>query len=186
MRAARALTCISSALAAVALSVAPVNAAPEHGVDHVDVAFPTDDLCGEGLSADIHVVALVSSHVRSSASGAPLFFDNFVGTTTFTVGDRSATVSFAGPTQDQRIVDNGDGTITLTSVTTGLISVTTDASGEIIHQVRGRIGSVLVIDVNGTPSDPDDDIVLSETPLASSGIAPEAPFCDALVAYLYG
>lgn len=186
MRARSALLCIGSSLAAVAMSVAPVNAAPEHGVDHDDFSFTTDDLCGEGLTADGHVTATHVWHVRSSKSGAPLFFDNFVGTTTWTVGDRTATITFAGPSTDQRIVDNGDGTITLTHVNSGLIGVLRDASGEIVQQERGRIAVELVIDLNGTPADPDDDTVLSETTLPSHGLMSDAPLCDVLVEVLYG
>lgn len=188
MKTARALFCTTSALAIVLLGAAPaVAAAPEeHGVDHYDVTFTAVNLCGSGHSPAGHAVGTMTEQVRTTESGAPLFFSNFVGTTTFTEGDRSVVVRYGGPTRDVSLVDNGDGTITLTGSTNGLISSMTDAAGNTIYRETGRMVAEFVLDLNGTPSDPEDDILLSVTPLASSGHqGSEEQFCDALLTALY-
>jgi hypothetical protein len=125
--------------------------------------------------------------VRTTESGAPLFFDNFAGRTTFTAGDRTVVVRYGGPSHDQSLIDNGDGTITLTTTTNGLISTITDAAGNTVYREAGRTVVQLVIDLNGTPEDTRDDILVSETPLASNGQqGSQEAFCDALITALYG
>ena len=189
MNSVRALLCTTSALAVVILGAAPAAAAApeEHGVEHYDVTFTADNLCGSGRSTAGHAVGTHNWQVRTTESGAPLVFDNFAGTTTFTAGDRSVVVRYGGPSRDQSLVDNGDGTITLTTTTNGLISTITDASGNAVYRETGRALVQVVIDLNGTPEDTHDDIVVSETPLASNGQqGSQEAFCDALITALYG
>ena len=70
--------------------------------------------------------------------------------------------------QDQRVVDNGDGTITLTY--RGHINETDyNSDGSVAFRTQGVDTLEYVIDINGTPSDPDDDVLLNEEYLGFTG-----------------
>ena len=70
--------------------------------------------------------------------------------------------------QDQRIEDNGDGTITIRY--RGHFNETDyNPDGSVAFRTQGVDTLVLVIDINGTPSDPDDDELLSEDYLGFTG-----------------
>jgi hypothetical protein len=187
MRTVRALCCIAASLAAVPLvGVAPASAKPaEHYTDHYDVEFFDDDFCGSGLPVDGHAYGSVTGSMTPTPSGAPLFFDNYVGTTDLSANGRSVSLSYAGPIRDQSLVDNGDGTITLTSMANGKITTIRDEAGNLLWQQRGRYVYRIVIDLNGTPDDVEDDEFLSEELLAASGLMSDGDFCDAVLGYLY-
>lgn len=71
--------------------------------------------------------------------------------------------------RDQRIVDNGDGTLTITFKTSGRESYHTPAGALIgIRLVRQTVE--IVLDHAGTPADPSDDEVLSETWSEPTGV----------------
>lgn len=71
--------------------------------------------------------------------------------------------------RDQRIVDNGDGTLTVTFRTSGRESFHTQAGALIgIRIVRQTVE--VVLDHAGTPDDPSDDEVISETWSEPTGV----------------
>jgi hypothetical protein len=70
--------------------------------------------------------------------------------------------------QDQRIVDNGDGTITL-RYRGHFNEKDYNSDGSVAFRTQGVDTVLLVIDTNGTPSDVDDDEVVSEDYLGFTG-----------------
>lgn len=64
----------------------------------------------------------------------------------------------SGSDRDQRIVDNGDGTLTITVQTTG--PNTYYADGQRLFTDTGVVRFRVLVDHNGTPSDPEDDTFL--------------------------
>jgi hypothetical protein len=184
MKLVRACASLGMAAASLLLSAGPGMAGPvEHTTEHFDVTFVADNLCGSALSPDGHSVGSFTEVVRSSSSGAPMFFDNFVGETTFTLDGTSVTVQFGGPMRDAKITDNGDGTITILGTNSGLFGRITDAAGNEVFAESGHALVEFVIDVSGTIADPDDDVLLSVTPLAEAGRHP-GDFCEALIGAL--
>jgi hypothetical protein len=115
-----------------------------------------------------------------------LVFDNFVGSTTFTAGTRSATVTYAGPSRDLSVVNNKNGTITVRTAFTGKIGIITDGTGQTRDVTIGRVVNATVLDFNGTPGDADDDTFLSQTVEAQSGQISQQSFCDVISAVLFG
>jgi hypothetical protein len=70
--------------------------------------------------------------------------------------------------QDQRVVDNGDGTVTV-RYRGHINEVDHNADGSVAFRTQGVDTVSLVIDLNGTPSDPDDDEVVMEDYLGFTG-----------------
>jgi hypothetical protein len=64
---------------------------------------------------------------------------------------------FATSSKDHKIVDNGDGTITITTLATGG-SRFYDAAGDLVLKDPGQTRFAVDVDYNGTPSDPSDDV----------------------------
>jgi hypothetical protein len=184
MRIIRTLGCVTAAVIAVPLlGVAPASAKPiDHSVQNpFEFGFTDEDFCDSGLAVDVHGTGTLVETVRGTASGAPLFFDNIVGTTEFSANGRTVTVDYAGPFRDSGLVDNGDGTITLTSVAGGVLAVVRDADGDVLWEQRGRLVVQTVIDLSGTPSEPEDDVFLSQTETSFTGNVSDGDFCEAVL-----
>lgn len=60
------------------------------------------------------------------------------------------------------MTDNGDGTLTVLGLSTGLVK-NLGPDGELLFIDSGQIRIELLIDHGGTPTDPEDDEILSET-----------------------
>ncbi|MCY4724834.1 hypothetical protein NYO98_00970 [Nocardioides sp. STR2] len=63
--------------------------------------------------------------------------------------------------RDQRVVDNGDGTLTIHWQAT-LTQTDYAPDGSVAFRTAGRQTGIIVVEDGGTPSDPDDDEVISE------------------------
>jgi len=72
------------------------------------------------------------------------------------------TNAFTGNSKDQTIVDNGDGTITITTFASGG-SRYYDADGNFVLKDPGEFRFALDIDYNGTPGDPSDDVEVPDS-----------------------
>ena len=64
---------------------------------------------------------------------------------------------FTANTRDHTIVDNGDGTITITDFASGG-SRFYDADGNLVLKDPGEVRFAVDLDYNGTPGDPSDDV----------------------------
>ena len=69
---------------------------------------------------------------------------------------------FTSNTRDQSIVDNGDGTITITDFASGG-SRFYDANGKLVLRDPGQVRFAFDIDYNGTPGDPSDDVEVPDS-----------------------
>jgi len=96
---------------------------------------------------------------QRGSSAFPYYRESIHGTVVTTNLETGGTYTniFTSNTRDQKIVDNGDGTITITSRGSGS-SRYYDADGNFVLKDPGELIVAFDIDYNGTPGDPDDDI----------------------------
>ncbi len=186
-----------SVLAAIAVLAATTSAPAQAGVlvdrshERFDVTFMVSNFCGTANTVTGHAVGVSSGSFHLSKDGFPLFTDIVNGTTTYTAADgTSVTVKFSGPTKDRSVVDNGDGTITVTTQTTGLASEIVLANGTVLARDVGLLQQFSIIDYNGTPGNPDDDTLISRTSIDQAGAHPiyysSGRECAYLVPALFG
>ena len=92
------------------------------------------------------------------SSPFPYFRDSVHGTVVTTNLDTGGTFTqvFTSNSRDHTIVDNGDGTITITVAASGGTRLY-DTDGNLVLKDPGHIRFAFDIDYNGTPGDPSDD-----------------------------
>jgi hypothetical protein len=147
-------------------------------------------ICGLDLVSTVDFVT--NQQERIAQSGFPLFQGTASGTQTFTNPDtgKSITNQFAGVAfKDLSATNNGDGTITLRTASAGLPEKLVLPDGTIVSMDVGRVVVLSVIDYNGTPTNTDDDTLLSQSLVFQAGHLPDLDsnfelFCQNLVAYL--
>jgi hypothetical protein len=61
-------------------------------------------------------------------------------------------------TTDQKVIDNGDGTLTIRMAITGS-DHSYDSAGTFVHRIAGHLDFEVVIDHNGTPDPSDDEFI---------------------------
>jgi hypothetical protein len=96
---------------------------------------------------------------QRGSSPFPYYRESVRGTVVTTNLDTGGTFTnaFTANSRDHTIVDNGDGTITITSFASGG-SRFYDANGKLVLKDPGQLEVAFDIDYNGTPGDPSDDI----------------------------
>ena len=158
---AAAATLTTTALAA-ALTVAPTTAKPidkghfhETETNVYDCA--TNDLPVREVS-DLHVNFLLN---QRGSSPFPYGRESVRGSFTWTnlLNGGTFTNVLTANRSDHKIVDNGDGTITIDMYASGG-SRYYDNAGHLVLKDPGSIRFQLLIDYNGTPGDPEDDVDL--------------------------
>jgi hypothetical protein len=107
----------------------------------------------DAIESDINITA-----VLRGSSAFPAFREHFAGTvvTTNTATGRTLTNVFALNSKDHSVVDNGDGTITITDSVSGS-SRYYDQSGRFVLNDPGSVRFAFKLDYHGTPGNPDDD-----------------------------
>lgn len=177
----------TSVLTAAALvsSIAPASAEKiEGGAFHDEGSFTDEAFCGvDGLVVDGQFTADGRFLARRQGqSPFPYFMDNtrlVVESTNRATGQHATAVQPRTTTKDLKITDNGDGTITIILLSTGGAQLYGD-DGRLIAKNDGQVRFEIVIDYNGTPSDPSDDIELSsELIFGSTGTNDD--FCAAIL-----
>jgi hypothetical protein len=167
--------------------VQPAAAKPpiERSHDHIVETFD-DVVCDIPVTITVDIIENIK--VRLGENGFPLFKTTGRGTVTITnpVTGNSITNRFAGASRDLSVVDNGDGTITVRTAVTGVPEEVTLADGTVAIKDVGRIVLVTVLDYNGTPTDVEDDVFISQTIESVSGPHPDAEsgftlFCEVAV-----
>jgi hypothetical protein len=153
--------------------------------EHVVDTF-SDTVCDIPLTITIDFIT--NDQERLAKSGFPLFKSTGRGTITFTNPEtgKSVTNFFAGASKDLTVVDNGDGTITLRTAVTGVPEKIRLSDGTVAIKDVGRVVFVTVLDYNGTPTNVEDDIFISQTIESISGPHPDLEsdftlFCEVLV-----
>jgi hypothetical protein len=155
---------------------------------HDEFTDIVDDFCGEpGLTVEFHRV--VDGRFQAGARGKDglIYFAEHVSfTSVVTNVDNGNMVTDKGRvlTKDLKVIDNGDGTLTIDVLATGPFTLY-GADGKAIARDPGQVRFQLLIDHGGTPNDPTDDeeldfVVTKESTGRSDDV------CAAAVAALTG
>ena len=96
--------------------------------------------------------------VPRGKSGIPYFTETYRGSTVWTnlATGRSLRVEQAGVDKDAKIVDNGNGTLSIIVMGTGTVRYY-DTSGRLLFSNNGQLRYEILVDNNGTPTDYTDD-----------------------------
>ena len=182
---------VLSAVAACGMLLVMVQPAAAQPVDrthqHMVVTVQDDEVCGVPVTTTADINA--NNQERLASSGFPLFKTTGRVTVTWTnpLTGKSVSNFFAGGlSRDLTVTDNGDGTITLRTAITGVPEKIRVAKGKPITMDVGRVVFVSVIDYNGTPTNTDDDVLISWSVESISGPHPELQsdftlFCQIVV-----
>ena len=87
--------------------------------------------------------------------------------------------------KDQRVTDNGDGTLTILVLTTGN-EVLYGEDGKAIARNPGQLRFEFLVDHGGTPTDPSDDEFLEFLGVVKDSTGRNDDFCEAGVPILLG
>jgi len=161
----RSLPLAASASAAVLVLVAaPANAGQLFHERFHDVGSEViDDFCGmDGVVLAFDVKG-VTHAVAHGAAQLAYFLDSVHGWESFTnpeTGDSYVHV-FNVVVRDQRVTDNGDGTLTIVTMGAGGDKWYASNGSLALHDT-GTFRIAVLIDDNGTPSDPSDDEFLAD------------------------
>jgi hypothetical protein len=101
---------------------------------------------------------------QRGSSPFPYYRESVHGTVVTTNLNTGGTFTnvFSVSTRDNTIVDNGDGTITITGFASGG-SRFYDADGKLVLKDPGQVRYAFDIDYNGTPGDPSDDVEVPDS-----------------------
>ena len=142
----------------------------------------------EGFCGDMHVrldtdVSGTLNDNPHGPDGLSYFTETYHGSFMVTnlANDLTFTLRFSGVNKDVRVTDNGDGTLTITSIGPGQQRVY-GPDGEFLFNDAGKVTHVFLVDHAGTPTDPSDDVFLEDISfdvVGHSGTA-ERDFCDDL------
>ena len=146
------------AVVAAAVTTVPANATV-FDKQHFHDSFVSDPYDCDGTPAvdssevDIHLTA-----VLRGSSPFPAFREHFSGTAVTTNLNTGGTFTnvFALNSQDHKITDNGDDTITITDDVSGS-SRYYDQFGKFVLKDPGSLRFAFDLNYNGTPGNPDDD-----------------------------
>ena len=170
------------ATVAVVLAAAASAGPPFRETIHDEFSFVDDNFCDAGLTVEVAVV--LDFRIQANAHGRDrlvYFLQHGNVTEVMTNLDNGRSVRSVSKflEKDQRVTDNGDGTLTVVFKATGN-AVLYGANGKAIARNPGQVQFELLIDHGGTPNDPSDDVVLSEEQVkGSTGRSDD--FCAAAV-----
>ena len=146
-------------LAGTVLAGAPATAQPiDKGHFHDIHTSDVYDCDGTPAQDHFDVSGNFLFNLRGS-SPFPYYRESVHGTVVTTNLNTGGTFTnvFAFNNKDHTIVDNGDGTITITWISSGS-SRYYDADGNFVLKDPGQTRFAIDIDYNGTPGDPSDDV----------------------------
>lgn len=148
----------AASLTAAGLVVSPANAAPIDSGHFSDTFTNSFDCDGTPTEQVTTVDVQFSFNQRGGPNVFPYYRESVRGTNVFTNLDNGGTYSdhFTGNSRDHKIVDNGDGTITIFIQASGS-DVWRDTNGRVVLTDNGNIRFAIDVDFNGTPGNPDDD-----------------------------
>jgi hypothetical protein len=179
---------VAAILTMTAVPTAAGNGPPEVQVHYSDVydvllpdpSDPAGSFCGGLTSVPLHVEieGYFSIKDHGSNAPAPYFADRFRSTMAYTNPQTGLTYTVVRVRQskDLKIVDNGDGTLTLTGLNTGSLWAY-GPDGELLGRQNGLARETLLVDTLGTP-DPNHDVLTPQGDPFTSGLVTTADFCD--------
>jgi hypothetical protein len=127
---------------------------------HFDDVFTSDPYDCDGTPAQDAVDVHVNFNFNQRGSSPfPYYRESVHGTVVTTNLETGGTYTniFTANSKDHTIVDNGDGTITITVFASGG-SRFYDTNGKLVLRDPGEVRFAFDIDYNGTPGDPSDDV----------------------------
>lgn len=179
---------IVAALAFVSMSTMdPADAAaPERF--HETRSEVIEGFCGDltvRRDLDIRGTESLNAH---GVGGLVYFGSRVHGTVSWTnkANDKTFSVAFSINDKDLKVTDNGDGTLTVIVLATGNDKAT-GPDGKLLFSNPGQVRFELLVDHGGTPTDPDDDVVLEERLIKGSTGRNDAQgheLCDDLHTYI--
>ena len=98
--------------------------------------------------------------IKADRDGLLRFATTFQWVDTYSANGKTFVLDQHGNVRDHKIEDNGDGTLTIwfkDSVRTEVL-----LNGEFLFHDSGLFESAILVDHNGTPSDPEDDVFISD------------------------
>lgn len=150
--------------------------------DEGPLAF--DNFCDvEGLSVEGAFTVDGRTHaVAHGPGGLAYFVEQIRSTTTLTNPDTGKTITEVATVlqKDQRVTDNGDGTLTILVLGTGN-DVVYGPDGKAIARNPGQTRFELLIDDGGTPTDPSDDEFLEDLGVVKGSTGRTDDYCEAVV-----
>ena len=188
-RTTRTLSVVAAVAAASSLSVAGLaQARPlEKGTFHGEFNDVTAGFCGaEGLTVQSDFVVdgrfLVNARGRD---GLPYYMENvqFTRVDTNLANGKFVTSRSTVTEKDLKVIDNGDGTLTILVLATGN-AVLYGMDGKALARNPGQVRYELLVDHNGTPTDPADDELLEFLGFVKESTGRSDDFCAAAVAAL--
>ena len=153
------IAAVASLVASTPATADPIYQGHFHDVSTGDV-YDCDGIPAQD-SMDVSGNFVFNQH---GSSPFPYYRESVHGTTVTTNLATGGTFTnvFTSNTRDQSIVDNGDGTITITDFASGG-SRFYDANGKPVLQDPGQVRFAVDIDYNGTPGDPSDDVEVPDS-----------------------
>ena len=175
MNAKRLLRAVISSVGLTALAlvsaIAPAAAEPlEHGHFHDVDSFVIEEFCGD-LTVRVDVDSQGSLLVRTQGpEGLVYGQENVHGTVSITnlATGKSFTNVVTFVSKDLKVTDNGDGTLTITSVVNGRFK-TYGPDGSLLFRDTGQQRTVTLVDHGGTPTDPSDDEIIDSEIVKDTG-----------------
>ena len=154
---------------------------------HEEISEVVEDFCGEpGLT--VRFDRVVDGRFQGGARGPDgliYFAEHVAFTSVITNLDSGNMVTDKGRvlTKDHSVVDNGDGTLTIEVLATGPFTLY-GPNGKAIARDPGQVRFAFLIDHNGTPTDPTDDIELEFLGVTKESTGRSDDVCAAAVAAL--
>jgi hypothetical protein len=150
---------VGTAFAGASASAAPFDKGHFHDVSTGDV-YDCDGIPAQD-SSDVSGNFVFN---QRGSSPFPYYRESIHGTVVTTNLETGGTYTnvFTSNTRDQSIVDNGDGTITITDFASGG-SRFYDTNGNFVLRDPGQVRFAFDIDYNGTPGNPDDDVEVPDS-----------------------
>jgi hypothetical protein len=189
MRITRKLGVAAALAAAASLSVAGLaQARPlEKATFHQEFTDVAAGYCGvAGLTVRSDFVVDGRLLVKAGGQvGLPYYMENLrVSRTDTNLANGKFVISRSTVTEkDLKVTDNGDGTLTILVLATGN-DVLYGSDGKAIARNPGQVRYGLLVNHNGTPSDPSDDETVSFLGVVKGSTGRSDDFCAAAVAAL--
>ena len=179
------------ATAAIALAATATAAGGQlfrESIDDVDINVE-EDFCGiDGLTVEFasHAVGTVHA-VPHGRNSLPYFgFNLKVSDVVTNLANGNVVTGFSTiRDKDQRVTDNGDGTLTVLVLATGN-STLYGPDGKAIARNPGQIRFEFLVDHGGTPADPSDDVELGFLRDVKGSTGRNDDYCAAAVPVLLG
>ncbi|HVD26804.1 MAG TPA: hypothetical protein VNB86_12525 [Gaiellaceae bacterium] len=147
---------------------------------HLDNLNTIEGFCDTDMVVQSHFVAdLKIKAMPRGSEGLIYFATRLRATETFMANGKTVVSTVNAIDKDLRVTDNGDGTLTIITLSTGN-AVIYNSDGKAIGRNPGQIRFEIVVDHGGTPTDPTDDTEISfEVVKESTGRTDD--FCEAMV-----